>query len=170
VDLVGSAVLGLHEEPVQQSLRDRLGVLVGRRIGEPGPRVCDLTLAELVEGQTLATDDEGHDLHLLLVAHQLGELLTLLDGVHRVGACQATVSGDEQHRRPLLQPSLGGQRVAALGVGRRKPDGAQQLTRVGLAGLDLLLRLHDARRRDQLHRLRDLLGRLDRSDPATEDA
>jgi hypothetical protein len=120
------ALLGLHEEPVEQGLRDRLGVLVGGGVGETGPLPRDLTLTELVERQTLATDDEGHDLHVLLGLHQLGELLTLLDGVHRVGTGQATVGGDQQHRCALLQAGLGGQRVAALGVGGGQAHGPEQ--------------------------------------------
>jgi hypothetical protein len=122
MDLVGPTVLGLHEEAVQQRLGDRLGVLVRGGVGEAGPLPRDLTLAELVEGQTLATHDEGHDLHVLLGAHQLAELLALLDGVHRVGTGQASVGSDEQHRRPLFQTRLGGQRVAALGVRGRQAD------------------------------------------------
>ena len=48
--------------------------------------------------------------------------------------------------------------------------GGGQLHRVRPRGLDALLRLHDARRRDQLHGARDLLGRLDRADPPPDDA
>ena len=45
-----------------------------------------------------------------------------------------------------------------------------QLDRVGAGGLDALLRLDDPRRRDELHRARDLLRRLDRADPPADDA
>ena len=38
------------------------------------------------------------------------------------------------------------------------------------SGVDALLRLHDARRGDELHRAGDLLRRLHRPDPAAQDA
>ena len=78
MDLVGATVLGLHEEAVEQRFRDRLGVLVRGSVGESGPRVGNLALAELVEPQTFASHDEGNDLHLALTAHQFDEGLTLL--------------------------------------------------------------------------------------------
>ncbi len=45
-----------------------------------------------------------------------------------------------------------------------------ELDRVRARRLHALLRLHDPRGRDQLHRARDLLRRLDRADPPADDA
>ena len=134
VDLVHAALRRVRlEERLDQRRRDLLGVRVLRLVGEAGPRLRDLALAEAVVRHALAADDVRDDL-LALAAQPLGELLRRLDRVGGVGAGQTAVAGDEQHRGPGRRLGLGGQRVLDVRAGRHRRDRAGELARVRRGG------------------------------------
>src|SRR6478609_6442963 len=78
VDLV-DVVLGVlvGGEGLDESLTDRLGVLVARLVGEPAPGLGHRTAAEAVVGLALAAGEVGDDL-FALTTQPLGEPLALL--------------------------------------------------------------------------------------------
>ena len=98
------------------------------------------------------------------------ELAGGLDDVRVEAAAQAAVAGDHDQQRPAL--SGGGdaqQRVRVLIDARYQAvEHVQHPLRERPRRDDALLRAPQARGRDHLHRLGDLLRRLDRADPATE--
>jgi hypothetical protein len=156
------------QERLEQRRRDLLGVMVGRLVGEARP-LCAHRDPGSGSTHRLAADQERHDLEALL-GEQRGELLPSLMAVRGVGAREPTVGRHDQHRRALAHPLVRlGQRVPATRVRRGRGDGSDELARVGQSSLDPLLGLDDARGRDELHRLRDLLGRLDGLDPSSVD-
>ena len=72
--LVHVTVLALLlEERLDERAADLGGDVVGRLVGEPGPRLLDRTLAELEVRLALAAADVGVDL-LALLAEALGEV------------------------------------------------------------------------------------------------
>jgi hypothetical protein len=73
VDLADAALVLGADEGVDERVGHLAGVLVGRLLGEPGPRLLDVPAAEAVVARGLAADQEGHRL-LALAAQQLLEL------------------------------------------------------------------------------------------------
>ena len=100
-----------------QDVGDLLGLLELRRLAEAGPLVGDLALAELEEGDALATRDVRHRLDIA-AAQQLAEALALLDHVEGVGAGHPAVTGEQQHRGPLDLFLAGQQGMVDVGPGR----------------------------------------------------
>ena len=85
-----------------------------------------------------------------------------------VPAAEAPIAG--QHEQ--VDPSLGtpGEEGMRFGFDTRRHGREQlrELRRVGAGPLSRLMRTAQARRRDHLHRPRDLLGRANRRDPLAE--
>src|SRR6478735_4014473 len=168
VDLVQAALLVAEDEVGDDALTDLAGRLEGRAVGEAAPLGGELAATELVEARGLATDEVGHDL-LALVPQLLGEPLALLQHGGGVGAGQAAVAGDDHDARTTHRRVLRGERVVDVGVRRDGRDRPGERPRVRAGFLDPLLGLHHARGRDELHRARDLLGRLDGPDALAVD-
>src|SRR5918996_1693673 len=148
-----------------EAVRDRAGVGEGGAVGEAGPAVAHLELAELERGQ--AAPPRHVPEHLLAVGAQLGgTAVARPDDLRVEGAGQAAVAGHEQDADRLDALFLLEDRQvrdvlrSLRGARGHPPDGV----RVGPQVLDPLLGPAQARSRDHLHRARDLADVLDRAD------
>src|SRR5690625_122327 len=154
----------------QQLLGDDCGDLAAEigqlvlLVGRPG--AVRSTVAETVVRVALAADHVHHRL-LALVAQGVGQLLGGSDGVGRVRAGHAAVRGDQQDPRPTADGALRLQeRVSDLvGVRRHGADGTRDRVGVRGRGKDPGMGLRDARGRDHLLGLEDLLHALGGTDP-----
>src|SRR5664279_3737291 len=148
---------------------DGLGCLadVGERglLGESGPRARDLDPAEVEIRRALTADDIAHD--FAPVALELAdELVRRPDRVGVVPAGQAAVARDEQDPGTPRILDTSQHRVLQRAVLQHRSKRPRQLLCVRAGSPHPCLRLHDARCRDELHRLGDLARRLDRPYPA----
>ena len=115
--LVG--VVGPGQERLHQGGADLAGVGERRLLGEPGPLLGDLAVAEAVVRRALAPDDVPDRLLALLAQQRLQPV----GRAQRVGAVrpgQPAVAGDDQDRGPARVLPLGQQRVVGVGVGRER--------------------------------------------------
>src|SRR4051794_1538940 len=145
----------------------RVGEL--RLLGEPGPRTSELHTPEPVIRDALAADDIAVDLPAR-TAEPVGKLVGSLDRVGVVAAGQAAVAGDDEDPGPARVLHAGEHRVCQRRVTAEPPERLAELLGVRLGVVHPRLRLDDARSGDELHRLGDLLRRLDGLDPPPVDA
>src|SRR5690606_3353133 len=137
----------------------QLVLLVGR------PRLLRRTVAEAVVRLALAADDV-HDRLLALIAEGVRQLLGRTDHVVRVGPGHPAVGGDHE------DPGSAGLRAVGLEermrdlvrVGRHRADRARERISVRRRRLDPGVGLGDARSRDHLLGLEDLLHPLGGAD------
>ena len=160
-------VVGTGHERRDEGVGDLAGVLVGGPLGEAGPRLGHLALAEAVVAQRLPPDGVDHRL-LALFPQQREELLGLPQHVGVVGAAQPAVRRHHQHTRPLGVLPLDEQRVIQRAGTRKLGEHVGDLGGVGPSRLDSGLRLGDSRRRDQLLGLGDLLDRPGGADASAQ--
>ena len=157
--------------PAMNAVDERVGdlarLLVGRPLGEAGPRLRHLTLTEAVVAQRLPADGVDHRL-LALFAQQREELLGLTQHVGVVGTAEPAVRRHHQHAARLgdsRSTSSGWSSALALA------SSVSMLVisvGVGPSRLDSGLRLGDSRRRDQLLGLGDLLDRPGGADASAQ--
>ena len=153
-----------------QGATDLLGLLVDRDLAEALPVPLDRDPAEPEVADALLADDVQDGLETA-GSHLAHDPLGLLQYVRAVGAGQAAIRREREDTDPARLRPVGEQVVLdRRAVGGEVLHRFGQLLRVRTGLLDALLRPHDARGRDQLHRSRDLLGRLDGADPPTDDA
>ena len=160
----------LVREVLDQRPPDPPRFLVGRHLAEPLPGLAHLDAAEAEVADPLLPDHVEHRLEPA-TADVAQQALADLQNVGVVRAGQSAVRGEHEHAglrgvlAVLEQRVLDGARLTRQVLHRLR-----ELDRVGPRGFDALLGADDPRRRDQLHRPGDLLRRLDRSDPSTDDA
>ena len=157
-------VVGAGQERIDQRVGDLPGVLILRLLGEAGPALPHLAVAEAVVGDALAPDDVGHRLHAFF-AQPDRELLGRPECGAAVGTGQSAVAGDHEHCHPAGILPLGRQDVLGRRAARDDRDRLGDRFGVGRRLRHPGLRLGDARGGDELHRLGDLLRRLHCTDP-----
>src|SRR6185437_5712183 len=152
-----------------QRLADVAGVGEGRTVGEADVFAGELDFAEAQCRDALAADD-GEDRLGPFLADAGGGADALADDVRVEGAGQAAIAGDEDDADPFHVLTLDQDRHArhAARVGGGDPGQFPHPLRVGAQVGDPLFGAAQARRRDHLHRPRDLLDVRDRRNAALD--
>jgi hypothetical protein len=97
--------------------------------------------------------------------------LTGANHVRVIAAREAAVGRDDHLRHVAdFRPRCEQRTARRAARGREIADDLRDAVGVGHGGMHARLGLHDSTRRDQLHRARDLLGRLHRTNPPAQNS
>ena len=151
-------------ERLQQRPGDLLREAELRRVGVTRPLGFALDATELEEADGLAADEVVRRPPCPATRSSVRQLEPLAQDLRVERAGETAVGGEDHDRGALDRLALGGQRVVDVGVRRDRRDGARHGARERRRRAHARHRLLNARSRDELHRLRDLLGRLSSAD------
>ena len=153
------AALAAGDERLDESVGDVLGRGELGLVGVARPLLGRGTATEREVLHGLATDEVVHDL-LALVLESGAQLVRLTNGLRGECARKSAVRAEDDDGGPRRVLALGREHVVHVRVGRDRRHGARHRPGVRRRGGHARLSLLNPRGGDELHRARDLLGRL----------
>ena len=162
MQLVHTALIAVFGELLDYRLGDFFGRLKLRLVGPAEPVLLHRPLAELEILHGFPTQHVVNDLFTLAL-QPFGKLACLPQHLRGKRTGETAVCRKHHDRGALRVLSFRQQRVVDIGVGRHGRHRTRHRAAVGACFCHALLGFLDTRGRNQLHRSRNLLGRLGRA-------